>query len=231
GASEAVALDPGPLDLGELDAALLGWSEGHRVDAVVGDALVQASRQLHVVPTLHDAEDEIAKVANPIAYAPALPGAPHARFDACRQPGPSLHDATSYLNSVHKVTAAVPGHTGYRKIKRDYRNREEMKKATERQVLLGLSRNSRDLAAATVVAIWKTLRPSDPLDVPLEEEVEQITSEIADQLRSTAASAESTKQLVGAVKDALNKMRDFSVEESCGKEIAEANDRMRASGG
>src|SRR5690606_25468840 len=74
GASEAVALDPGPLDLGELDAALLGWSEGHRVDAVVGDALVQASRQLHVVPTLDDAEDEIAKVANAIAYAPALPG-------------------------------------------------------------------------------------------------------------------------------------------------------------
>src|SRR5690606_34414265 len=45
-----------------------------------------------------------------------------------------------------------------------------------------------------------------------------------------AASAESTKQLVGAVKDALNKMRDFSVEESCGEEIARADNRMRVSG-
>lgn len=231
GASEAVTLDPGPLDLRELDAALLGWSEGHRVDAVVGDALVQASRQLHVAPTLDDAEDEIAKVANAIAYAPALPGVPHARFDAFRQAGCSLYDAISHLYSGRKVTDAFPGYTGYLEIERDYSHREEVKKATERQVLLGLSRNSRDLAAATVVAIWKTLRPSDPLDVPLEEEVEQITTEIADQLRSTAASAESTKQLVGAVKDALDKMRDFSVEESCGKEIAEANDRMRASGG
>lgn len=227
GASEAVALDPGPLDLGELDAALLGWSEGHRVDAVVGDALVQASRQLHVAPTLKDAKAEIAKAAN----ASAPPGVPHARFDAFRQAGRSLYDAISHLYSGRKVTDAFPGYAGYLEIERDYSHREEVKKATEHQVLLGLSRNSRDLAAATVVAIWKALRPSDPLDVPLEEEVEQITSEIADQLRSTAASAESTKQLVGAVKDALNKMRDFSVEESCGKEIARANDRMRASGG
>src|SRR5690606_10163696 len=64
GASETVALDPGPLDLVELDAAVLGWSEGHRVDAVVGGALVRASRQLYVVPTLDDAETETAKAAN-----------------------------------------------------------------------------------------------------------------------------------------------------------------------
>lgn len=230
GASETVALDPGPLDLGELDAALLGWSEGHRVDAVVGDALVRASRQLHVVPTLDDAEAETAKVANAIAGAPALPDVPHARFDAFREAGRSLYGAISHLYSGRKVTDAFPGYAGYLEIERDYSHREEVKQAMERQVLLGLSRNPRDLAAATVVAMWKALRPSDPLDVPLEEEVEQITTEIADQLRSTAASAESTKQLVGAVKDALNKMRDFSVEESCGEEIARAENRMRVSG-
>lgn len=211
---QAVVLDPSPLT-----EAPKSWSEGQRVDAVVGDALAEASYQRHVAP---EAPMRIEFYNVALDAVKSALGAPKSRddedhqdclADAVAQAGQSLHGAAGHLYAGRQVVGAFPGYAGYLEQERAFAHRGEVRESFEAQVAEAISKDPRHLTAATLVALWRIVRPQDPLGVELPPKMAEVVEGVAADLREAAAQAETGAELGGVALQVMRRLAEFCLED------------------
>lgn len=153
-----------------------GMSDNAKLDVVVGGAMAAAGALEYYGP--HDGYNMMDSVPKHVT-APVLKSLNAAH--------PKLQDAASWLLAHDRVTASFPGYDGYFTAERDYAHRGEVRDkvlATANAVV-----GSDEVLAATLIAVWDTLRPEDALvdtAFPLHPrggEVREVAARVAERMR------------------------------------------------
>src|SRR5690606_30713290 len=204
GRNTEVILDPSPLR-----KPVVGWSEGKRVDAVVGEALVQAGYLRHVAPH-KPSEAELAEQAARAISATGNARTP-AVLAALVQAGRSLFSGAGRLYASHQITRTFPGYAGYLAQERAYAHRDEVRDELAAMVEAALAKDPGHLTAAVISALWRTMEPNTPL-VKLPPKMEEVVGAVVRDLRDAARSAASGEEVASAAALAMERLAGFCLE-------------------
>lgn len=225
---EHVVLDSGPLEHKE-------WEETERLDAVIGDALVQSSLRT-TIPPEHVADPNRVR----FLVQKDLRGLALFRLGARYDDSSPLHPGVAvmlliritaqlYLTAAHimaaqRVAEPFPGFRGYLDQERDWAHRPDSRKKVVGQIATALTQGE-PFRAAAGWAMWNALRPGGPLtraevegmcqralEVSAEgvaEEVEEVAGRAAEVLREGALQAGGPSELAGAAVRALGILLDL----------------------
>lgn len=205
GQNTEVILDPSPLC-----KPVEGWSEGKRVDAVVGEALVQAGYLRHVAPH-KPSEAELDKQAARAISATGNARTP-AVHPALMQAGRSLFRGAGRLYASHQITRTFPGYAGYLAQERAYAHRDEVRDELAAMVEAALAKDPGHLTAAVISALWRTMEPNIPLGVKLPPKMEEVVGAVVRDLRDAARSAASGEEVASAAALAMERLAGFCLE-------------------
>lgn len=225
---EYVVLDSGPLEHKE-------WEETERLDAVIGDAMVQSSLRA-TIPPEHVANPNsvrslVQKDLRGLAffrlgarYNDSSPLSPGVVVALLAKITVQLYLTAAHIMAAQRVAEPFPGFRGYLDQERDWAHRPDSRKKVAGQIATALTQGE-PFRAAAGWAMWNALRPGDPLTRAeveglyqrilgvsaggVAEEVEEVAGRAAEALREGALQAGGSSELAGAAVRALGILLDL----------------------
>lgn len=206
------------LDHKMLDDETLGWTDGRKVDAVMGNALAAAGMQrygldkyqferacggrsrIEALIKQHDRED---------LYYPVL------------EILKGFRPAANWIYSTKCITSEFPGYGGYFDTEREFRHTAAQKAEIQARVNALIDHN-KNLTAAAVATLWNSLAPEFPLETPWPDEVDAASRA----LREGCLAAESASDIGNAVVASVAELMNLLDEED-----EDQQDQQDGSGG
>jgi hypothetical protein len=213
--SDGVGLDKQPLE-----AKDISWSDGKRVDALMGSALSDAGQLRHT--TLPELDGYLENRARFVAVA-------HARSEEVLLPAAKLlAGSTNYLSAVAQIVEEFPGYAGYFETDREFRHRGLNRNNAQKTIDNALAQSGeRSFAAAVLATLWNAVRPEEPLNAG--PALEELVSKTASTLREQARAARTHKAQCAATIDALDALAELEDPEQSSEEQSQLTQAKGAS--
>jgi hypothetical protein len=200
------------LSTAPLKASMPSWTEGQRVDALVGDSLSRAAHWQYTVPTVSDLTKNT-KIQQEACRLGALqPEVEVGMRKDLAAAGESLYDGGDIVMCEGKVTQEFPGYRGYFRAERDLAHRPEVANDTTAAMAALFDMSPRSLRGVALAALWSTLRPEEPLALPAtaDPECAAVVEKVAKRLRTAGDAKENLEN----TRWAMQELARFCVEES-----------------
>jgi hypothetical protein len=206
GADAVVQLSTAPLK-----ASMPSWTEGQRVDALVGDSLSRAAHWQYTVPAVPDLTSKNTIVREAGILAARKPEINGVEKDLAAA-GESLYDGGDIVMCEGKVTQEFPGYRGYFRAERDLAHRPEVANDTKDAMAGLFDMSPRSLRGVALAALWSTLRPEEPLALPAAADAEcaAVVEAVAKRLRTAGDARDNLEN----TRLAMQELARFCVEES-----------------